>query len=95
MAVVVFAGQQATRQREIGQKPDAEFIYYVEQFIFRLAEQHAVLVLGGNQPVQVVMQRRPVRVHHFPWHLIARPDIADLALADEIVEGAAMSPRAG
>ena len=83
---LIFAGQKAARERIIGQEPEAIGADRRQQFFFGIADQHAVLVLAGDEGVQAGLARGPERLDHLPGDEIGATDVAHLALMDEIVE---------
>ena len=59
-----------------------------DQLLLGAAYQQAVLVLRRGEAFESQRLRRPIRIGDLPGRQVRAADIADLALADQIVEGA-------
>ena len=85
---LVLAGQKPARQREERQQPHPVRLDRRHELALDVAHDEAVLVLARDEGVEVPRVGRPLRLDHLPGGEVRAADVADLALADEVVEGA-------
>src|SRR5271166_1810964 len=82
----VLAGQQAVSQRRERDQAEAIGLQHRHHLAVEPARQQAVLLLARDEMVQAVIFGRPLRLDDLPGRERRATDVADLALADQIVE---------
>ena len=85
---LVLAGQEPARQREERQQPHPVRLDRRHELALDVAHEKAVLVLARGEGIEVPRLGRPLRLDHLPGGEVRAADVADLALAHEIVERA-------
>src|SRR6266478_2903369 len=83
---LVLAGQEAVGERREWDQAEIVGLQYRHHLAIEPARQEAVLLLARDEVVKAVIPSRPLRLDNLPARQGRAADVADLALADEIVE---------
>src|SRR6266478_8933735 len=83
---LVLAGQEAVGERREWDQAEIVGLQYRHHLAIEPARQEAVLLLTRNKVVKAVIPSRPLGLDDLPARQGRAADVADLALADEIVE---------
>src|SRR6266478_8125752 len=83
---LVLAGQEAVGERREWDQAEIVGLQYRHHLAIEPARQEAVLLLARDEVVKAVIPSRPLRLDDLPARQGRAADVADLALADEIVE---------
>src|SRR6202035_842903 len=86
LMALVLAGQEAVGERRERDQAEIVGLQYRHHLAIEPARQEAVLLLTRDEMVKPVMPSRPLRLNDLPARQGRAADVADLALADEIVE---------
>ena len=86
LAAPVLAGEQPVREREVREDPDAVREAGGRELAFDRAVEERVAVLRADVAAGAGVAGERVGVGDLPGSEVRRPDVADLALADELVE---------
>src|SRR6266516_5508977 len=87
LVAVVFAGEEAVGEGEVGQQADAIALAGGDDVVLGVALEEAVVVLGGDVAGAVFGAGDPVGFDDLPAGVVGGAGVADLALGDEVVEG--------
>ncbi len=88
LAAAVLAGQQAAREREVGQDADPEPLAAGQQLALGVALEERVAVLRAHEAREAALPRDPVGVRDLRGLEVRGADVAHLPLAHELVERA-------
>ena len=83
----VLAAEQAARQRAPHQDAHLFVDRQRDELVLGLAVQQGVVDLLADVPLQPETLRRAERLHEVPGRVVGAPDVADLAVVHEGVEG--------
>ena len=83
-----FSRQQTGMQRAPGHDANALIEPHRHELVLHFSRDERVVDLLAHVPNEVIPFRTGQRLHHVPRRMVRTADVADLALADEIVEGA-------
>src|ERR1035437_2585215 len=86
LSLPILAGQQATRQWEVGKLRHAVFLHHRQQLAFDVAHHEAVLILAGDKLRQLVVFGNAVRFDKLCGRQVGATNVTDLALPDEVVQ---------
>ncbi len=88
LAAFVFTGEEAARQREVGQDADACKLTIRHQLAFDLAFEHVIVRLDRDELLPALHFGEVVAAAQLPRQKIGRADIADLARPHQVIERA-------
>ena len=78
-------GEEAAVQRGVGDEGEPELLAGRRELPFGGAVDEVVLHLGGDGGLQTPVVGDPQRAGDLPGGVVGQPDVADLALSDEVV----------